>query len=285
MRDFYQGRGEDLSDVFHRDGIRYAISMGRRAPMHRMHVDCLHEIVNAGLMPVIGIGSTNGATSPLYDPLKNPLTEEQQREQLRRVVCREFPQEAEAILPLIFSQEDLGHAEKWSKNIAQMMQNKGFFGRCVLHFRAKESDFEVKNNNIRALSGYTKILAEHGVPSWGSHNIHPDDDNIHASDMRKWDLNRLSDDQRALFAAPDYIVSLANAARKRNPMNAIIEEAGIPVTMLDLSLERMRMEAGTSIREIMELATAEGRLSLATLTLATSTVLEKLQKYSISKAV
>lgn len=283
MRDFYQGRGKDLSDIFHRDGIKYAISMGRRAPMHRMHIDCLHEIVDAGLVPVIGIGSTNGASSPLYDPLKNPLTEEQQREQLGSVVYREFPQEAEAILPLIFSQEDINHAEKWSKSIAQIMQDKGVFGRCVLHFRAKESDFEAKNNNIRALSGYTRILAEHGVPSWGSHNIHPHDDNIHASDMRKWDLNRLRDDQRALFAAPDYIVDLANAARKRNPMKAVIEEAGIPVTMLDLSLERMRMEAGISMREII--GQTEEKLSLSTLSLAVATALENLQKQLIPKSV
>lgn len=259
--------------------------MGRRAPMHRMHIDCLHEIVNAGLMPVIGIGSTNGMTSPLYDPLKNPLTEEEQREQLRRVVYREFPREAEIIVPLIFSQEDLDHAEKWSKSIAQMAQNKGVFGRCVLHFRAKESDFQTQSTNIRALRGYTRILAEHGVPSWGSYNTNPDDDNIHASDMRKWDLNRLNRDQKSCFADPDYIIDLANDARKRNPMNAVIEGAGIPVTMLDLSLERMRVEAGMPIHEIIEQAMAKGELSLMALSSAAATALERLQKQFIPKPV
>lgn len=285
MQDFYQGRGENLSDMFHRDGIAYAISMGRRAPMHRMHVDCLHEIVNAGLIPVIGIGSTNGATSPLYNPINNPLNEREQREQLRRLIHREFPQQADTMLDLIFSQEDLGHAEKWSKAIAQTMRNKGIFGSCVLHFRAKENDTQPNAKNIRALSDYTKILAEHGIPSWGSYNINSDDDAIHASDMRKWDLNRLSDEQKALFAEPDYVINLANAARDNNPAREFLEKARIPVTMQDLSLERLRVEAGISIQEIIEQATTTEGLSLATLTPAITTVLEQLQKYSISKAV
>lgn len=285
MRDFYQGRGEDLRDAFHRDGIQYAISMGRRAPMHRMHVDCLHEIVDAGMIPVIGIGSTNGASSPLFDPLKNPLTEAEQREQLRHVVVREFPPQADAIMALLFAQEDLGHAEKWSQSMARTMQEKGVFGSCVLHFRAKENDTQSQNANIRALSGYTRILAEHGIPAWGSYNMHPEDDNIHASDMRKWNLNRLTRDQDSQFADPHYIINLANAARKRNPLRDAFERTNIPVTMLDLTLERMRAEAGISIKEIVELAMAKGELSLATLTQATATALEKLQKHLISKAV
>ena len=82
---------------------------------------------------------------------------------------------------------------------------------------------------------------------------------------------------------PDYIVDLANAARKRNPMKAVIEEAGIPVTMLDLSLERMRMEAGISMREII--GQIEEKLSLSTLSLAVATALENLQKQLIPKSV
>lgn len=285
MRDFYQGRGEELRDMLHRDGIEYAISMGRRAPMHRMHVDCLHEIMNAGLMPVIGIGSTNAATSPLYDPLKNPLTESEQREQLRRVIYRYFPQKADAMMQLIFAQEDLGHAEKWSKSMAQTMREKGVFDKCALHFRAKENDTQNQDKNIRALSDYTKILAEHGIPSWGSYNLHSGDDNIHASDMRKWNLNHLSGNQESLFAEPEYIIGLAKSARQSCPSLEALENARIPVTMLDLSLNRLRVEAGTPTHEIIEAASAKDGLSLATLTLATAAALEKLQQHSISKTL
>src|SRR5262249_15158487 len=73
-------------EEFSAKGIRYGVSIGRRAPMHRMHVDCLREIQEAGLKPIFFIGSTNDAKSPLYDPIRNPLTLEQQRVQLRLAV-------------------------------------------------------------------------------------------------------------------------------------------------------------------------------------------------------
>ena len=84
MSKTYHGSADALKDALKKDGIEYGISIGRRAPMHRMHVDCIHEIAEAGLKPVIFIGSTNTADSAYFNPVSNPLTLEQQKEQLKR---------------------------------------------------------------------------------------------------------------------------------------------------------------------------------------------------------
>jgi hypothetical protein len=81
---------------------------------------------------------------------------------------------------------------------------------------------------------------------------------LSASAMREWDLNDLSEDKYNALAAPDYIIGIANNARRNNPDGALLDQAGIPVTMLDLSLERLEQEAEISTREVMEKAGSEG---------------------------
>ena len=41
-------------------GFEYGLSIGRRAPLHKMHIDCILEIARAGLKPVSVIGPSTG---------------------------------------------------------------------------------------------------------------------------------------------------------------------------------------------------------------------------------
>ena len=52
---------EELSDKLKADGVQYAVTIGRRSPMHEVHLDCIQEIADAGLTPVVVVGSTNGS--------------------------------------------------------------------------------------------------------------------------------------------------------------------------------------------------------------------------------
>src|SRR5687767_13869354 len=113
----YIGRASELGTQLSDDGLEYALSIGRRAPMHQGHVFCLRDILQAGLLPVIGIGSANFPGNPHYDPIKNPLTPQQQKEQLKIVVQKEFPNERDAIEHLIFVLEDVGDNAAWGQNV------------------------------------------------------------------------------------------------------------------------------------------------------------------------
>ncbi|MDE2101342.1 MAG: hypothetical protein KGL39_29110 [Patescibacteria group bacterium] len=260
MTDAFRGNAEQVKAGLASEGIKYGISIGRRAPMHRMHVDCLREIKEAGLTPVVFIGSTNGPDSPLYDPIRNPLTLEQQREQLRIAVPDLYDEKRILTLP------DYGAPDLWFDNFFAMIGETDFAGRAVAHYRSKASDAPQAGGSIRPLSSYMDGFISRDLPAWESFNRNPADDNINASDLRKLDLEHLTPEQRAIFAAPDYIIGIAKKARANNPDSALLDEAHIPVTVLDLSFDRLRKEAGISTHEILERAkTSHGFLTLGSL--------------------
>jgi NH3-dependent NAD+ synthetase len=272
MQESLRGNANNVKGDLATRGIRYGISIGRRAPMHRVHVDCLREIKEAGLEPVMFIGSANNADSPLFDPIRNPLTLEQQKEQLRRAVPDLYDDSR------ILSMPDLGHPEKWFDQFFTMIQRGDFAGKSVVHYRSKTSDTLQEDSKIRALSSYAKGFAERGMGAWESFNIHPDDDKMNATDLRKLDLEHLSPSQRALFAAPDYITAIAKNARESNPDKALLEQAGIPITMLDLSLERLHREAALSTAGIINEAKKSGAVTADTLSAAAITMLKHKMK-------
>ncbi len=267
MTEAFQGNAEQIKADLASEGIKYGISIGRRAPMHKMHLDCLREIEDAGLTPVVFIGSTNGPDSPLYDPVRNPLTLEQQKEQLRVAAPDLYDEKRILTLP------DYGAPYLWFDNFFAMIGETDFAGRSVTHYRSKASDAPQAGGKISPLSAYMDGFSSRDLPSWESFNRDPSDDNINASDLRKLDLEHLTTEQRATFAAPDYIMEIAKKARTDNPDRALLDDAHIPVTVLDLSFERLRKEAGISTHDIVQHANVAGNsITLDSLTEAASSL-------------
>ena len=271
MTKFFKGYGEDNKTDLAADGIQYGISIGRRAPMHKMHLDCLSEIKEAGLEPVVHIGSTNGYRSPFYNPLDNPMTVAQQRIQLKKAMP-ELDVERHVI-----TQDDVGNTEPWCHDLSSMISNSGLAGQSVAHYRSKTADANV-SGAIKPLSETAQGLIDSGVPVWESRNKNPEDDNIHASDLRKLDLNNLTSDDRQLFTVPDYIIQIAQEARERNPSKSELETHKIPVTMLDLTFDRLREEAGVTTDSIITIAKTQGEITFDSLTKATKSAINKLHE-------
>lgn len=259
MTGIYRGCGADVAADMKAAGLVYGVSIGRRAPMHRMHVDCLREIAAAGLVPVIFIGSTNGAESAWFDPVKNPLTLAQQREQLKRAVPEYY--DPARVLTL----DDAGDAEKWFNGFFSMFDGTPFKGKASVHYRAKATDAKAMNAAIRPLGDYMAGFSKRGLPAWESLNADPADDAVNATDIRSFDLENLTPAQRADIAAPEYLIKIARAARTANPDAALLQARGVPLTAFDLTLERMWREAGISTATVLaqEASSAVETLSVA----------------------
>jgi hypothetical protein len=220
--------------------IKYAISIGRRAPMHLVHLDCLQEIKSAGLQPVIIIGSANTKLDKFYDPVRNPLTIKQQHTQLQKVLGEEYqPQH-------IYTLEDQDD-ESWLEQLSSIVNR--YNNQVIFHYRTKLIE---KSNNIAeipSLTSYLSIFAARGWEVWQTHNKKAEFDDIHASDLRKMDLLNLTPVERKIFAAPELIIEMATAARAKNPDRDLLKD--MPVTMLDMSLERLYQEANISTASLL----------------------------------
>ena len=68
---------------------KYGLFIGRLQPFHKGHAEIINEILLAGLIPIVVLGSSNDAR----DKLKNPLTYAQRKELIRLV----FPN-----VPIVF---------------------------------------------------------------------------------------------------------------------------------------------------------------------------------------
>lgn len=242
MQGAFHGHAEDVKEGLAKARLEYGVSIGRRAPMHRIHAEAISEIAEAGLKPVIFIGSTNGADSPWFDPLRNPLTLAQQKEQLKSALPQHYDESRILTLP------DVGNQEKWLNGFFDMFDGTPFKDKSVMHYRTKAADKKDANGAIRPLSQYMEGFGKRGLPAWESYNRDPADDNINATEIRSFDLNNLTPDQRALMAAPDYIISLAQAARDANPDKALLEN--LPLTVFDLTLDRLRKEANITTAQV-----------------------------------
>jgi nicotinamide mononucleotide adenylyltransferase len=215
--------------------IRYAISIGRRAPMHLVHLDCLQEIKAAGLQPVIIIGSANTKLDKYYDPVRNPLTIKQQHIQLQKVLGEEYqPQH-------IYTLDDQDD-ESWLAQLSSIVDH--YDKQIIFHYRTKLVEKTTNVAEIRSLSSYLEIFTAKGWQIWQTYNKKAEFDNIHASDLRKMDLLNLTAAERKIFAAPELIIEMAAAARDKNPDKDLLKD--MPITMLDMSLERLYQEAGIS---------------------------------------
>lgn len=239
---FFRGRNEDVKDAFVEEGILYGISIGRRAPMHRVHVDCLREIEAAGLLPVIVIGSTNGPDSRLFDPVRNPMTVEQQIEQLKLALPDIFDAHR------IILQEDLGDDGCWYDELVEKLEEAGVANAAAVHFRSKKADVTA-TGEVKVLSAGMTSFEERGLHPWESFNRDPADDDVNASDIRNYNLECLTPEQRQSMSTPDYIITLARQVRADNPDRDLLRL--LPLSVFDLSLDRYRKEAGISTAEII----------------------------------
>lgn len=255
-------------------GYEYGISIGRRAPLHKMHIDCILEIARAGLKPVIIIGSVNTAGDPLYDPLRNPLTVEAQMQQLRDVLPPALYAQC-TILTLPDQQDDA----VWMENLKKLLADHGMAGKSVMHFRAKSADAATSTAaRCKPLGAYKENLMAAGIGVWQSYNENPADDLINASDIRTFNLAALDDSQRGIAPQLAKLAESARVMRLTNPDGKALDKANVPLTMLDFSLARLYRETGTRTSEVLKRAKLGGTVSLESLTAATKETIEHLKR-------
>lgn len=209
--------------------MRFGVSIGRRQPMHRVHLDCIREIVDAGLRPIIMVGSVNTADSPLYDPIRNPLNFEQQKEQLKLAT----PHIDYEILPIA----DVGDLQKWCAQVVALLGDK--LTQSVMHYRAKRED---KNGLIEPLSASEVVFAGLGLKSWRTVNKDAADDAVNGSRLRE--LNMDDPQFQREVVVPDYIRQLVLKARAEHPES---KNWGAP-TMRDISLWRLWKDLAPPLR-------------------------------------
>lgn len=232
-------------------GIEYAVSIGRRQPMHKMHRDSINEIIEEGLKLVLVAGSTNtavkdnGEQDRLFDPISNPLSFNQQKEQFFSAFS-DLSEEDAVIIPF----DDIGNLSLWSENLAKLLKEKGILEKSVLHFRGKEQDkgevkfFKDSKEIILKNSWQTDALRYFGLSIWYSENPSADDYKIDSSALRAEQLEK----NKNILATPDYLINITNQAREENPDKDKLQN--VPVTMFDLSLKRMKEEADITLSEI-----------------------------------
>ncbi|MEZ0225980.1 MAG: ribose-phosphate diphosphokinase [Alphaproteobacteria bacterium] len=267
----FQGDADEIENEITANGYEYAIPPGRRAPMHRMHVECVFDILRAGLKPVLAIGSVNGPESKLWNPVKNPLTVEQQKEQFRKALPSIDYNQA-----MILELEDTADDKTWIENFHKKVKELGIDNKSLVYFRSKSSDAATAGDaSTKPLAAYTQSFVDEGMAVWQSYNTNAADDNISASAIRAFDLNNLTVQQRRIIGAPNYIVQIAREARDSNPDKALLEQHNVPLTVLDLSLDRMRKEAGISTAAVIEAALIDGPVTAATLALAANDLVKE----------
>lgn len=243
---FHADAGQSVPAMLHAQGITYGISVGRRQPMHRMHVDCIREMHAAGLKPVIVIGSTNASTNPYFNPLENPLTEAQQRQQID-IAMRQAGIEDYTLVSL----PDLGDMHDWNNSLRYLLKANGIpLEQCVSHFRAKMAD-AVATGDIQPLGAGKKEALAQGFHVWESFNQNRADDAVSSRDFRLVNVEDPAVRQQMdhTLATPAYIAEEARQARQRNPDASLLQD--VPITMLDLTLDRLRKECGMRTGDLL----------------------------------
>lgn len=190
----------DLAQRFKNDGIRYGVSVGRRQPMHRVHLDCLREIIAHDLKLICVHGSVNPKGSRFYNPEENPLTLPELEEQVRRALP--------GVEVIHLAIADRGDAALWSRDLAGLLGDK--LSASVMHYRRKRED--KREATIRPLSETQALLMEQGLAIWESENAAATDYAVHGRDLRMMDIHHLTSAQEALFADAGYIKELCGNA-------------------------------------------------------------------------
>lgn len=215
----------------------YGVTLGRRQPMHCVHMDCIQEIMRANLHPVIIIGSANVPESHFYNPLRNPLTVDQQREQIRLAMEKE-----KITLYTVLPMSDMSDNNLWAEELARRLRAEGMPPeKCAYHYRTKAAD------PVSMVAGlpyekWKKPQRDVGFTIWHSANVGTSMDKIEATKYRTMNLMAAEslDELRHNLVVPDYIKAQAKLARENNPDKEMLRE--VPITMLDLTLQRLHRE-------------------------------------------
>ncbi len=277
------------------DGIKYMLAVGRRQPMHQGHLKTIQRIMEQGFTPIIVIGSTNtaekvnGLADPLFEPVSNPLTLEQQREQIRLSLPGKVEGKDYHLVPF----PDLGDNEKWNQTLIGTLKGQieidgkypNLLGQTAFHFIGKPEDKRPRRL-VSADGKSEEVLAYFWEDTFEKLALPVLNDSLHeevpaelsATSLRSLDINHLSDADRALFAAPDYVVEQAKAARDSNPDKALLID--IPVTAFDLTLQRLAQEKKISTAEIIaEAKKMDSVLTLTSLQNAARTLNGSMRKF------
>jgi hypothetical protein len=221
---------------------KYILSIGRRQPMHIGHKNTLKKLIKIqnelDLQLIYVMGSTNVAGDPLFNPFVNPLNVEQQIKQFQIA----FP-DTKAIFLSIIDEPDMN---QWGVSIIDALNKLNIQPQdCVIHFVGKEEDkltedvSFTKNNNetitIAAQHWLIEAIAYYDIAIWFDREIETDL-TISARNLRQLDLANLTLKEKALFATPEYLKSLALQARLSNPNK---EEK---LSLKELTLQRLRIE-------------------------------------------
>ncbi|MEK6733652.1 MAG: hypothetical protein AABY27_00910 [Pseudomonadota bacterium] len=228
--------------------IKYIISIGKRQPMHIGHKKSLERILSIrGIQLIYVIGSTNTGGDALFDPYTNPLTVDQQIEQFKTV----FPNEEVIFLAIL----DVADMSKWGPSIVKALDDINIQpNECVIHFIGKPEDrlkeacsFSLPSGEIITLKKgqwLIEALGSYGFIIWFDDEMKVDL-SISARKIRKLDLKHLSKQEREILAASDYLLKIATKARLNNPDKDALKDK--PISLEDLSLERIRLEYGRRI--------------------------------------
>jgi hypothetical protein len=231
---------------------KYALIVHRFQPFSERHLEQVEEAKARGLVPVIVVRSQNNHEHPAYDPIKTPLTLEQQVEDIKRTVP---PSSGTVIIPMA----DLGAKQSWSKALLDKLDDTTFLKKCgldtphgirsetMLMTRPEQHSNDQGETFLLAMPKVAKQLADEGLPTL-EYNHEP----VHVSAWRSAQLGvDLSADSNLPFCNKDYVLELAQKARAANPDRALLEQHNIPISLFDLTLDRVSKEAGIRTRQII----------------------------------
>lgn len=221
--------------------IKYVISIGKRQPMHIGHKKSLSKILAIKQVKLIYvIGSSNVKGDSLFDPLTNPLNIDQQIKQFQLA----FPNEDSIFLSI----NDVTDMSLWGEIIiADFAKLNIKPEECAIHFIGKPEDKLKEEVRFTLKTGEEAILQPgewliEALRYWGFYFWFDGEQDINltisARNLRKLDLEHLSDESRKLFAVPDYIIEIAKKAREANPEKDKLKDT--PITLYDLSLQRLK---------------------------------------------
>ena len=226
---------EELSS----NNIKYILSIGKRQPMHIGHKKSLARIIDIpGVKLIYVMGSSNLKGDPLFDPLTNPLNIEQQIKQFQIA----FPEEDPIFLPI----KDIKDMSLWGEIIIAALADLNIKpSECAVHFIGKEEDkllegvqFSLKTGDSVTLEAGQWLIE--ALIHWGFYiwldKVKDVDLTISARKFRKLDLENLSEENKNLLVAPEYLRELAIQARDSNPNKENLKN--ISITLHDLTLLR-----------------------------------------------
>lgn len=221
--------------------IKYILSIGKRQPMHIGHKNSLDRILAInGIKLIYVIGSSNLKGDPLFDPLTNPLTIEQQIKQFQIA----FPKDN----PIFIAIPDIPQMNLWGEVIISELQKLNIKpSECAIHFIGKQED-KLKEDVSFILENGKKYSLEKGrwlieaLTCWGFYlwfdNIKEVDLTISARNLRKLDLESLSEEHHKILATPSYLKEIAIKAREENLEKDKLKNS--PITLYDLTLKRVQ---------------------------------------------